>query len=298
MHDVCIIGHVTRDLVRRQGGPTETGIGGVAYYAGIALRSLGVDTAVLTSLAEADAADILAPLSAAGVTIYRRASPTTTCFENVYSGRKLARRRQRVAAVAAPFEPDDLAGIRARAFHLGPLTDADMSMAFLSTVVGRAARVSLDVQGFTRRLEAGEVRRTDWAEKSQGLARVGIVHASRQEAWYLTGEDDPERAVRALAALSPEEVVVTLGGDGAIICAQEEVFRIPAVAPRAVVDPTGCGDSYMAGYLFHRMRSDDIAAAGCFAAALATCNLERTGPFVGDEREVRARLERFRSSVD
>lgn len=54
----------------------------------------------------------------------------------------------------------------------------------------------------------------------------------------------------------------------------------------------------MAGYLFHRMRSDDIAAAGCFAAALATCNLERTGPFVGDEREVRARLERFRSSVD
>ena len=290
MHDVCIIGHVTRDLVRRQGGPTETGIGGVAYYAGIALRSLGVDTAVLTSLAEADAADILAPLRAAGVTIYRRASPTTTCFENVYSGRKLAHRRQRVEAVAAPFEPDDLAGIQARAFHLGPLTGMEMSVAFLSTVVGRPARVSLDVQGFTRRLEAGEVRRTDWAEKSQGMARVGIVHASWQEAWYLTGEDDPERAVRALAALSPEEVVVTLGGDGAIICAQEEVFRIPAVAPRAVVDPTGCGDSYMAGYLFQRMRSDDIAAAGRFAAALATCNLERAGPFVGDEREVCARL--------
>ena len=100
----------------------------------------------------------------------------------------------------------------------------EMSVAFLSTVVGRPARVSLDVQGFTRRLEAGEVRRTDWAEKSQGMARVGIVHASWQEAWYLTGEDDPERAVRALAALGPEEVVVTLGGDGAIICADQTLY--------------------------------------------------------------------------
>ena len=93
--------------------------------------------------------------------------------------------------------PADLGDLRARMFHLGPLTEGDMSVAFLDAVAARAGRVSLDVQGFTRRLAAGAVRRVDWAEKARGLARVGLVKADLEEARTLTGEDDPERAARA-----------------------------------------------------------------------------------------------------
>ena len=65
---------------------------------------------------------------------------------------------------------------------------------------------------------------------------------------------------------------------------------VSAKKPWVIVDPTGCGDSYSAGYIYCRLQSDDVEAAGRFGAAVATLKLQCHGPFVGDAREVRALL--------
>ncbi len=83
---------------------------------------------------------------------------------------------------------------------------------------------------------------------------------------------------------------MTCGGNGSLILAGGRLHDIPAYPPRVVADPTGCGDTYSAGYIYHRLQSDDIGAAGRFAAALAALKLERHGPFTGDAQEVQARL--------
>ena len=76
-----------------------------------------------------------------------------------------------------------------------------------------------------------------------------------------------------------------------MILARENLYRIPAFPARRSVDATGCGDSYFAGYLFHRLRSDDIEAAGRFAAALAALELQRYGPFHGTEHDIHEILD-------
>ena len=58
----------------------------------------------------------------------------------------------------------------------------------------------------------------------------------------------------------------------------------------------GCGDTYGAGYIYHRLQSDDIEAAGRFAAAAATLKLEHEGPFMGDASEVGACLESLKTT--
>jgi adenosine kinase len=51
-------------------------------------------------------------------------------------------------------------------------------------------------------------------------------------------------------ALRVDAVIETLGGDGSRIRTGGRTLAIPAVAPAAVVDPTGCGDAYRAGLLY------------------------------------------------
>ncbi len=288
MFDVCVIGHVTRDVITIKGKTKKTAPGGTAYYTGIACRSLGLRTSVVTKVAKEDEAALLAELKNSGVAVFNYPTEQTTVFENIYSEGNVDFRRQKVRALASEFSPCDLANVRAAAFHVGPLTNRDIAAAFLKEVSGRGGIVSIDIQGLLRKVHRGEVRLEDWPEKKAGLAYVDILKADEDEARILSGENDMARAARRLADFGPKEVIITLGSRGSLIFCHERLYEIPAFAPRKTVDPTGCGDTAVAGYLFQRLKSVDVENAGRFAAALATLKLERFGPFTGKAEDVEA----------
>lgn len=83
-----------------------------------------------------------------------------------------------------------------------------------------------------------------------------------------------------------KEVLLTLGSLGSLIYAEGKFYKIPAYAPKEVVDATGCGDTYVLGYLYMRNKGASYEEAGCFAAAMSTIKLEKSGPFSGTEEEV------------
>jgi sugar/nucleoside kinase (ribokinase family) len=83
-----------------------------------------------------------------------------------------------------------------------------------------------------------------------------------------------------------KEIIITLGSKGSLIYKDEIFYEIPAFRPTAVTDATGCGDTYMAGYLYQRSKGRSIQYAGEFAAAMATLKIESSGPFTGTEEDV------------
>ena len=289
MHDVWVVGHVTRDRIATKDGMTECA-GGTSTYFSLALARLGGDVAVLTRRALEDQDALLAEEREAGIEVRGAASPETTEFENHYGGSSGDRRVQRIGAVALPFVPEDLEGLQARLFHLGPLTPDDMSVEFIEATADRG-RVSLDVQGLVRRIDRGGVEPCDWPEKARGLARVSIVKADEGEAHMLTGELDPERSARRIAAWGPEEVLVTRASKGSVVFHRGEIHHVPAVATPDPVDPTGSGDTFMAGYVFARLGGADPAAAALFGAGAAALQLRHVGAFDGTRTKVDALLE-------
>ncbi len=46
-----------------------------------------------------------------------------------------------------------------------------------------------------------------------------------------------------------DALIVTLGSQGSTIHTRDGAITIPCATPKAVVDPTGCGDAYRAGIL-------------------------------------------------
>ena len=81
-----------------------------------------------------------------------------------------------------------------------------------------------------------------------------------------------------LSGLGPGEVIITRGSKGSLIYSAGRLYAIPAFTPQVPVDPTGCGDTYMAGYLFMRQIGSNPVETGEYASRLAAAKLERNGP--------------------
>jgi len=87
----------------------------------------------------------------------------------------------------------------------------------------------------------------------------------------LTGRDEAEETVRALADLSPGQVVITDGinGSWAWDRALEQSHHQPAFKVEAK-DSTGCGDAFHAGYTIGLLEGWDLALRMEFGSLLAS----------------------------
>lgn len=83
----------------------------------------------------------------------------------------------------------------------------------------------------------------------------------------MTGTDDPAEGVARLRdAVGVQTVIGTLGGEGSLILGPEGEARVPAFDVD-VVDTTGCGDAYLAGFVVAIANGWDAEAAGYLGAA-------------------------------
>ncbi|MFI6522887.1 carbohydrate kinase family protein [Spirillospora sp. NPDC050679] len=100
------------------------------------------------------------------------------------------------------------------------------------------------------------------------LPHVDHFLPNEEQARAMTGEDDPERAALALLAQGPEAVVVTLGAEGSLVASAEGVRRVPPLKVE-VVDTTGCGDAYCAGFITGLLHGRDLPEAARWGTAAA-----------------------------
>lgn len=111
-------------------------------------------------------------------------------------------------------------------------------------------------------LEVGLDQVREW------LTLVDVVILNEEEARFLSGKSNPVEAAEELLALTPL-VVIKRGGMGALATRRgRALVQIPAV-PAQVVDTTGAGDSFAAGFIQGWIKSSDLLEALESAANLA-----------------------------
>jgi sugar/nucleoside kinase (ribokinase family) len=283
MYDICCVGHITSDTIITPESVVNMP-GGTALYFSSALLHMPVTYGLITAVGEKEMA-FVSTLRNKGVAVTSYPSRHTVCFENIYAEDQ-NHRVQRVSHKADPFTIEQLKETESAWFHLGPLLADDIPVDLISYLASKA-KVSLDVQGYLREVRGSDVYPIDWQQKQEILKHVHVLKANESESETLTGYTDIYQSAKTLAGWGVGEVVITLGSMGALIYADHAFHKIPAFTPAAVIDATGCGDTYMAGYLYRRSKGDDIERSGRFAAAMATIKIESSGPFCGTEADVK-----------
>ena len=287
MYDICCVGHITLDKVVTSKAVVHMA-GGTSFYFSNAIHNMDVNYALVTALAQKEMY-IVSELRAKGIEVKALPSTYTVYFENIYAG-NMDHRTQRVSQKADPFTVDQLQPIEAKVYHLGPLLADDIPLEVIRMLSERGL-VSLDVQGYLRKVQGANVVAIDWPAKLEILQYVDILKANESEMFVLTGNKNVRESARILAGWGVKEVIITLGSRGSVIFKDNTFYNIPAYIPTtSVVDATGCGDTYMAGYLSQRIKGASLQNAGEFAAAMASLKIESSGPFTGDQHDVQQLL--------
>lgn len=114
------------------------------------------------------------------------------------------------------------------------------------------------------------------------LAACDPLVVNEHEARYVLGDaagPTPEDWARALLALGPRSVVVTLGAQGALIAeGGKDTAAVRVASPRVdAVDTTGAGDAFTAALAWRLSLGEDLATAAGFAVRVGAAAVTREG---------------------
>ena len=277
MKDICCIVHITKDKIVTP-NRTVYMAGGTSFYFSYAINQLPKDvTFSLVTAMDPTEKEPVEKMLKAGIDVSMNASRNTVFFENIY-GENQNERKQRVLAKADPFTIQQLEHVDAKVFHLGSLLADDFPTEVVEYLSSKG-RVSIDVQGYLREVRDEKVYPIDWKEKLKVLKHTYYLKVNETEMETITGLKDAHEAAKLIHAWGVTEVIITLGSEGSLVYVDDKFYEIPAYPPHEVVDATGCGDTYSAGYLYKRLQGATPTEAGKFAAAMCTIKLEHNGPF-------------------
>ena len=119
-----------------------------------------------------------------------------------------------------------------------------------------------------------ERHRADWLELIHD--RVDIIFANESEALALWGCDDIETAVER-ARSDVAIACITRGEKGSLVVNGDEVHEVPAHPVEHLVDTTGAGDLYAAGFLYGYTQDRSLPDCGRLGSVAAAAVLGHYG---------------------
>ena len=173
--------------------------------------------------------------------------------------------------------PGDFAGCRHAHIEGYLLFNPELANAVVAAARAAGCTLSIDLASF----EVVHAAR-DWI-LTQLRTGIDVVFANEDEIHALFPDHGANLDYAALAHRLAEfggTAAVKMGKDGAWIARGTALHRIAPVAAPAVIDTTGAGDAWAAGFLFGYLKNWSLPAAGALGSRLGSECVRHLGPAI------------------
>ena len=270
---IAVIGSTTIDkIVHRNFSRFK--IGGVTTYSGITYRRHGINTWVVTNVANRDR-EMIKRLQQESIVVCNGATEFTTFFKNMIDdeGKRSQNVLQRAASINREQVIENLKDVDF--VHLGPLYPTDIDVRAIELIDRLKHFVILDVQGLVRTVKNKIVYPAVSKYLPAAMRVAHVVKASLQEyesiiAFFRTD------LLELMRQFNLNEFVVTAGHKGGFVrTIRAREISYPAAKVTSNRDPTGAGDIFLAAYVTSRFLEQRSIADACkYAAKLAARQIE------------------------
>ena len=275
---VCV-GRIVKEMIyfpKEVKGPV---LGSPPAYCSVASSRQGTATGIVTKIGPDMPKDLLQPILQSGVnTAGILLCDHSTASELIYDDK--GNKEIRYPSMSDPLRAEDIpqAFRNCSLIYVCPM-DEDVLLDDIPYVVASGRLSAVDLGGYGG-VHMSKARRQIFPSllklAYEVSAQFNIVKASDEDTVSIFGSYDPEYAARKLLDCGPDVVVITLGKKGALVYTTSNRFIVPPV-PGTVIDTTGGGDTFMAGFLSEYLHSGDSLQAGRWGCATAICVIEQSG---------------------
>ena len=290
MFDVVCVGQAVLDCITRgkEKEPYKPNVyraetirlhtGGDAVNEAMALAGMGYRAAVVCGVGKDIAGNILIDeLSKAGVnTDHVRRMEMDTPIANLQVAEDGSRVSVNSGATRLPgyrIEPKELPDakiVSLASIFRPPLEDFDVLKDLIWTAKVRGAVICADTKLPLR----GSIEIGKYASI---LPTIDYLFPNEKEAAYYTGKNTFSEMAAVLRDMGINNVVIKAGPEGCFVSGEEGEYSLPAVPVANVVDTTGAGDNFVAGFISGILRNASLSECADLGLRRAAEAIMHTG---------------------
>lgn len=278
---IGIIGFICRDIdIKEAYNSKVEKIGGKAYYEGVALSHIGISTKVMFYTDNNSEEMIKTMVALPNLKLHNLISKETPMIENTYADKDLEIREWRIKHNDFRYTKEMIDDEMKKCGYIliCPLNPREITIDLLKYLKKNTkAKLAGDLDFYISDVkEDGKIEKIRNKSLEKILSNLEIVIISKKDRIVKGSDKD---ILKYIADRGVKEVIMTQGSKGALIYSKEEdrIYNIPAVKPKKIIDATGAGDTFFAGYVASRHNGKNIEEAGNFASKVASAKLEGIG---------------------
>lgn len=296
--DLVVIGHLLKErIIFADGKETGPVLGSPAAYASVAAARLGLKVGLVTKIGKDMPEKLLKVFEKVGVdTEGIRIGNNTTTNSLIYkkSGKKRLKFLKKADKISFEDIPEQY--LDAQFFLIAPI-DYEVQESLIKSLYMKGKRLSMELSGFGG-ASSSKNGKTQ-SEKTEFLKKITkyfeIVKGGKEDCSCLFGNMAEKDAVDKFIEWGAKISIISLGVDGALAATSKRSntkFHIIPSFSSNVVDCTGAGDVWHAGFLAEYLKGKNLYNSALFASACSSLLIQKTG---GVKKERFSTYEEVRS---
>jgi sugar/nucleoside kinase (ribokinase family) len=283
-HSLAVIGHLAIDSIIHPEFQLEKVPGGSAAAVATASVQLGIDCAILSMIGKDFPKDWLWVLENLGIDITSVRMEEKERSPKIRMTYKGSGELEDMVIIDLPKEGISVGSIpRTEAIHICPLP-CENQLELVGNLRKKSEILSINFSEYYNKdyQEKDILNTMDWSD-------IDLVFLNKKEASALTGETAPEKMARKFLDKEVDIVAITQGRKGVLVIDENEMIRAGSEDVK-VVDPTGCGDSFIGGFLGEFLKSGNIKKAQGIGSYMASLTVQKKGAWAALMTDVGTRF--------
>lgn len=297
--EIIVIGHILNEKIIFPDKVIAPVLGSPTAYSSVCMAKLGVKVGIVTKIGKDFPKSLFNVFDEAqvvqdGISVGQHSTNNELIYDE--KGYKTLKYITRAEDLFFEDLPDSY--LNANIIYICPM-DHEVSIGAIRKIAELGKTMAVDLGGYGGGTTALHPTDKSGYEIRELCPYFSIVKASIEDCTYILGTEigDESEIAEKLLGWGAKMCVITLGEKGSFVKTQEKERHIPPFPDtiKNIVDQTGAGDCYAAGFLTHFLHSADPYTSAVYATATTSYAIERSGGVVlermPDRKEVERRVE-------